>query len=309
MGVIAQWREGRSQDAVRDALVADRSHVIDAEPAPALGHEHILTAQLQAAGLTACALQGVGDLLDRAGIPTAASLTIERFPAGPVDQFTPVALDVLGEVVRIGIALQIGAEYRLGLIPFSHPHRLDAGLQPDPGIHADEVDRVGPQHQQLGHDGVVVLGLGDMTVAAGLGLCASDRVREMRGKSLAGEADCRDRRLLHIDPLAVDIGRGQDQRRGRPGRGDHPAARGPVAAQLEHVVACDLRVVGGIVAGRAALRAVTRGLPVGLDRQVAATTGRRPGGVAAIAGHFLVVVRQVSRRNPGAPGKVGLSGP
>ena len=185
MGVIAQRRERRRQDAVRDALVADRGHVIDPEPAPALGHEHIFPAQLQASRLAAGALQGVGDLLDGARIPAAAGLRIEGLAPRPVDQLAPVALDVLGEEVGIGVALQIGAEHRLGLVPLGHPHRLDAGRQPDPGIHADEIDRVGPQHEQLGHDGVVVLGFGDVTVGAGLGLGAPDRVREMRGEGLA----------------------------------------------------------------------------------------------------------------------------
>ena len=276
MCVIAQRREGRRQDTVRDTLVADRGYVIDPEPAPALGHEHVFPAQLQTARLAAGALQGVCDLLDRACIPAAAGLRIEGLAARPVDQLAPVALDVLGEEVGIGVALQIGAEHRLGFVPLGHPHSLNAGSQPDPGMHADKVNGVGPQHQQLGHDGVVVLGLGDMTVGAGLGLCLADRVREMRGEGLAREADRRDRRLLHIDPLAVDVGRGQDQGRGRAGRRDHPAARGSVAAKLEHVVTRHLRIVGGIVAGRAALGAMAGRLPVGLDRQVAAAAGRRP---------------------------------
>ena len=49
-----------------------------------------------------------------------------------------------------------------------------------------------------------------------------------------------------------------------------------VPAELEHVVARDLRVVGRVVARLAALVVMALGLPVRLDRQVAAAAARRP---------------------------------
>ena len=70
----------------------------------------------------------------------------------------------------------------------------------------------------------------------------------MRREGLAREARGRDRRLLDVDPLAVDVGRGQDQRRGRADRGDDVALGGLVPAELEHLVARDLRIVGREVA-------------------------------------------------------------
>jgi len=115
--------------------------------------------------------------------------------------------DVLVEVVGIGVAVQIAADHRLRLVPFGDPHRLDVVLLADIRVIADHVDEVGPEQQQLGHDRVVVVGLGDVAVGAGLGLGAPLGVRVMRRKGLARIARSRDRRLLHIDVLAVDVGR------------------------------------------------------------------------------------------------------
>ena len=86
-----------------------------------------------------------------------------------------------------------------------------------------------------------------------LGLGRPHRVREMRREGLAREAGGADRRLLDVDPLAVDVGRGQDQRRGRADRRDDVALGRLVAAELEHVVARDLRIVGREVARLLAL--------------------------------------------------------
>ena len=74
-------------------------------------------------------------------------------------------------------------------------------------------------------------------------------------------------------------------------------------AELEHVVACDLRIVGGVVARLAAFIVQALGFPVGLDRQVAAGTRSSPRQMTAIAGHFFVGVRVVGlairiRRTP-----------
>ena len=128
----------------------------------------------------------------------------------------------------------------------------------------------------------------EVAVGAGLGLGAPHGVREMRREGLARKARGRDRRLLDVDPLAVDVGRGQDQRRGRADRGDDVALAGLVAAELEHVVARDLRVVGREVARLLAFIMVGGGAPVRLDRQVAAAAARRPAQVAGEAGHLAV---------------------
>src|SRR5690606_27035884 len=125
-------------------------------------------------------------------------------------------------------------------------------------------------------------------------------VREVWREGLAREADRADRRLLHVDPLTVEVGRAQHQRRGRAHRRYLVALGGHVLAELEHVVARDLRVVGREVARGLAFVAVDFALPVGLDRQVAAAAARRPRQVAGEAGHLLVAVRALARGDTGA---------
>ena len=64
-------------------------------------------------------------------------------------------------------------------------------------------------------------------------------------------------------------------------------------AQLEHVVARHLRVVGGVVSGFPAFIMQALGFPVGLNGQVATRTAGGPAQVAGEAGHLVVVVRQL----------------
>ena len=73
-------------------------------------------------------------------------------------------------------------------------------------MHADEIDGVGSQEQQLRHDRVVIVHGGDMAIVAGFGFGTPHGVREMRRESLAGKADGRDRRLLNVDAFAIDVG-------------------------------------------------------------------------------------------------------
>ena len=201
---------------------------------------------------------------------------VERLAARPVDQLAPVLVDVHPVEVRIGVAVQVGADHRLRLVPFGDPGRLEAALHAGPGVQADEVHEVRPVQQQLRHDRIVVVRLADVAVGAGLRLGPADGVREVRREGLAREAGGGDRRLLDVDPLAIDVGRGQDERRGRADRRDDIVLGRLVTAELEHVVARDLRIVGREVARLLALIMVDRGAVVRLDRQVAAGAARRP---------------------------------
>ena len=205
------------------------------------------------------------------------------------------ALLVRGVPVRVGVAVQVAADHRLRLVPFGDLHRLDVALLAHPGVEADEVHEVGSLQQQLRHDRVVVALVGDVAVGAALGLGLPLGVRVVRREGLRGEAARGDRRLLDVDALAVDVGRGEHQRRRGAHRRDPAALHRAVPAELEHVVARDLRVVGREVARLAALVVVALGLPVGLDRQVAAAAARGPRQVAGEAGHLLVGVGVVLR--------------
>src|SRR3546814_697216 len=204
MGVVAERGEGRGDDSLRQALVADRGYVVDAKAALAFGHEHVFAAQLQAAGGAVRVLDDIGELLQ--GLRLTAEITVEGFAAGPFDQLAIVALDVEAPIIGVGVAVEVGAEHRLRLLPFGDPDRLEAVLHPDPGVEADEVHEIGTLEQQLRHDGVVVVRLAQMAVGAGLGLGLAHRVREMGREGLARKTDGADRRLLDVDALAVEVG-------------------------------------------------------------------------------------------------------
>ena len=116
--------------------------VVDPEAAAALGDEHIFAAILQAADrgrgvpwtmLANCSSARV----------SPREIAVEGPAAGPVDQLAAVAVDVQPVVIGIGEAVQIGADHRLRLVPFGDPHRLEAALEADPGVQADEVHEVG----------------------------------------------------------------------------------------------------------------------------------------------------------------------
>ena len=295
--VVAERREGRGDDPLRGALVGDVGDVIDLEAAAAFGDEQIFAAHLQALRGAAGLLVDVGELLDRMRL--ARPLAVEGLAAPPVAQLALVAVDMRLEEIGIGIFVQIGADHRLRLAPFGDAHRLETLVEPDPGVQPDEIDEVGALQQQLRHDRIVVVGLRQMAVAAGLGLGLPHRVREVRRERLAREARRRDRRLLHIDALAVDVGRRQDQRRGRAHRRDDVALGGLVPAELEHLVARHLRIIGREIARRVAVVFVPRRLPVRLDRQVAAAARGRPRQMAGVAGHLAVLVRPVGGGDAG----------
>ena len=164
-----------------------------------------------------------------------------------------------------------------------------------------------PSSSSLRHDRVVVVGLGQMAVVAVLGFGLALGVRVVRRECLRRIAGGRDRRLLDVDVFAIDVGRRQHQRRGRTHRRDLVILDLAVHAEEEHVVARDLRVVGGEVAGEAAFVFVPLGLPVRLDRQMAAAATRRPRGVAGVAQHLVFVVRALFLRHVGAPAlRVGI---
>src|SRR4051812_2356043 len=103
-----------------------------------------------------------------------------------------------------------------------------------------------------------------MAIRAHLRLIRSHGMRKMRRESLRRKAGGADRRLLDVNPFPVDVGRAQDQ----SGSGSHRCyditLGGLVAAELEHVVAGDLRIVGGEIAGLDAVIFMAPGLPVRL---------------------------------------------
>src|SRR4028118_2073140 len=107
-----------------------------------------------------------------------------------------------------------------------------------------------------------------MAICTHFRLCLAYRMRKMRCESLRRKAGRADRRLLDVNALPVDVGGAQDERRTRPD-GCYDITFGRlVAAELEHVVASDLGIVGREIAGLGAFILVAPGLPVRLDRQM-----------------------------------------
>ena len=106
--------------------------------------------------------------------------------------------------------------------------------------------------------------------------------------------------MLDVDSLSIDIGGGQDQRRCRPHGGNDIALAGLVAAQLKHLVAGHLGIVGRIIAGGAAFIFVAVRLPVGFDRQMAAAAAGCPAEMACETDHIFVFMRPIFDRNAAA---------
>jgi len=143
-----------------------------------------------------------------------------------------------------------------------------------------------------------------VTVGAGPRLLPAHRVGHEGRERRAREAGRRDRLLLRVDPLAVLVLRGREDRARRTGGRDPAAAHRAVARQREDVVAQGLEVVANPVAARFAL-VVQIGLLLRRRlREVAAEAARGPGRVAREAGHLRVVVRErLSRARRAAPAR------
>src|SRR5262249_60061194 len=115
------------------------------------------------------------------------------------------------------------------LVALGHGYGVDALLaRRDPGEAPDEVDEIGPLHQQLRHDRVVVAGLRDVAVGADLGLGCADGVRHESAERVSAVAFGRNRLLLRIEPFAVLVLRTYQHGAGRTRRRDAMASDRPV---------------------------------------------------------------------------------
>ena len=284
----------RRRDPLRETLVVDESDVVDAQAVGAAGGVEILTAGLHLEHLAL--LEGV----EQPPPDVAGGVTMG-------DAEGAVGGDVLGEIVREGDMVERAAEDGLRLLLLGH---RDAGEAPvaeaDPRVAADEVGVVRPLHQQLRHDGVVVLGLGDVAVGAHLrfvratgagGLApvprgadgpAADGVGDIRAEGDAAEALRRDRLLLDIDRLPARVVGADMDRAAGTRRADAVAGGVAVTGEHEDVVAQRLEVVGDEVPRHVPLVVERRGLLVGPLRQVAAEAARVPRAVAGDAAHVFV---------------------
>ena len=164
--------------------------------------------------------------------------------------------------------------------------------------------RVGALQQHLRHPRVVVVRLrrrGNRrtpSFPSTRTVCGTNVLKAVPAETFGGDS------LLHVvEPVAIRILRADHHGAGRARRRDAMARDGAVDAEHEAVVAQDLEVVGGPVARDQAF-VVEHGLAlVGRHREMAAVAIRRPGGVAGVAGHLAVGMREL-RESAGdvAPG-------
>ena len=181
MRVLAERRIRRCDDALRHPFVRNIGRVIDPESAFALGHKQILPAQLQATDRPLCGV------VVRLG------------------QLLPALLMFL-VIVRICITLEIAPNHGLRLIPLGDRRRFDMFAQTNPGVMTHKIDEVRSLQEQLGHDRVVIILRRNVAIATSLGLFFALGVRIMRRERLRGMAAGRDRGLLDVKLLAIDVG-------------------------------------------------------------------------------------------------------
>ncbi len=164
----------------------------------------------------------------------------------------------------------------------------------DVGVAPEEIHRAGAEAEQLRHPGVVVVSLGEMAIGAILRRPdAAGGVREMRVEGLAAVAFGGDGLRLRVDPFAVLVLRTDHDRAGGTDHGHAVLLHRAVDPEHEDVVAHHLRIVGGEVAIHHAFVFVQRHALVRLHRQMATEAARRPRGVADLAIHRAVVVREM----------------
>ena len=190
-----------------------------------------------------------------------------------------VFFEVTLEILRVGELMEMAAKGRLRFVLFRPGHRIEAPFaRANPGIAPKEIHGAIPKPEHLGHPRVVVALPGYMAIAAILCCSLSTRrMREMRIECLAAITFSADRLLLGVNPLAVRILRADDHRAGRAQHREPMIFHRAVHAQLENIVADDLRIVGREIARRHTLKFIERHFLVGAHRQMTAKTARGKG--------------------------------
>ena len=156
-----------------------------------------------------------------------------------------VFLGVLLEIVRVGQPVQMTAERGLRFVLF----RPNDGIETAPafghiGVAPEEIHRARAEAEQLRQPCIVVVALRDVAIRTIFRRADAARgVREMRIERLAAIALGADGLLLRINPLAVRVLRADDHGGRRTQNRQAVGLHRAVNAQLENIVAHDLRVV------------------------------------------------------------------
>jgi hypothetical protein len=196
----------------------------------------------------------------------------------------------------------------------------------DERITANEVHEVRALHEQLRHDGVVIVLLRHMTVGALLRFIrtgghhilrgtTANRVRHIRAECNAREAARGNRLLLCVNRLAVVVVARDVNGATAAGWIHLVAGRKAIAGEHEHVVAERLEVVGDEVSSYIAFIMKIGRLFVGFLWQVAAKAARIPRTVAGNTANVIVLMRDalaidnLIRIGRAAPGELPVATP
>ena len=220
------------------------------------------------------------------------------------------SLEVLSVVVRVSEFVEVAADRRLRLIRFGPDDAVKSFVPfAHVSVASEEVHRAGAEPEELRHPGVVVVVLREMAVGAILRRPdTAGGVREMGIEGLPAVTFRGEGLRLGVNPFPILILRADHDRAGRTQHRHAVFLHRAVDPEHENIVAHYLRIVGGEVPVHRALELVLRHALVRLHREMAAETAGGPRGVADLAIHRAVVVREfhpaLARfgRNAAAPG-------
>jgi hypothetical protein len=201
VGSLPERRNRRGREAFREILVVEVRDVVNHKAALALRGEEILAAILNRSYL--------GMKLGQVALPSDLEIrgVLER-----VVQDAPT-LDEFLELVGVGQFVQAASDDRLRFVTLGYHHRFQSLVAfRHPAVSADEIHQVGALHQELREPGVVVVILGDVAIAAVLGLGPAHRVRHGGAEGLSGKPFRGNGLLLRVDDGALGIVRAHQDR-------------------------------------------------------------------------------------------------
>ena len=197
---LSDRRDGCSDDAFGEAFMFDEGDVIDPDSSVSAGGVAVFSADLE-----------VENAVFSSGVEELSADVVSGVFVGVVQQFS--MMDMFCVSLGIDIVMHGTADDSLRFIAFGDSDSEQAMFSGgDPCITADEVHVVGALHEELRHEGVVVIVSGE--VAIGAGLCfalAADSMWNIGAEGDSTESFGGDRLLLCVDGFTVEVvGRDMD---------------------------------------------------------------------------------------------------
>ena len=205
-------------------------------------------------------------------------------------------LDVFAVIVGVRQFVQETADDGLGFGLLGDNGGMQAVLSTsNPAVFSDKVHVVGAVHEQLGHDGIVVIILREMAIRAHFCFAfGAHGVRNVRAEGDSTQSIRGDGLLLNVDRFPVGVV-GTDMN-GTRGASGIDAISCDVAITRQHVdiVSKSLEVVGSVVTGYVPLVVQVGRLSICSLGEMASEAGGIPGCVAGGAAHLPVAVSTLS---------------